>query len=167
VWKKFHKIGLKIVKMRGYGLSKLTFMKNITLLTNILLLYVAFAGCGKSEGLKPIKDLSSFNFSANDKAQSFPVNLAYIQDVLDVHTTLITGQNADTSSKPGSISIRVIGDTTGHFGGDSLLVTYTDTTGAIYYNTHDNGNFVQIDKFTNGQDTIRLTQGVFTAYYQN
>jgi len=159
-------------------------MKKIALLTNILVLYImALIACGKSETLKPIRDLSSFKFSANDSALSYPINLAYIQDAGTIHTTLITGTYPDTSSKQGSISIRVISDTTGHFKGDSILVTYTDQKGVIYYNTHDSSNFVQIDKFTktatgivsgsfycrvaNPKDTLLFSKGVFTAFYQN
>jgi hypothetical protein len=114
---------------------------------------------------------------------NFPVSVAYIQDVVNVHTTLITGQYADTSSKTGNISIRLVGDTTGRYQGDSLLVTYTTPTGAIYYNTKDTLNYVRIDKFaktpngivnggfncrvSNGKDSILLSDGTLLAYYQD
>ena len=114
---------------------------------------------------------------------SFPVNLAYIQDVYNVHTTLISGQYKDTSSKKGSISFRLIGDTTGRYRGDSLLVTYTNAAGNIYYNTSDSTNFVRVDKFEkkyngfvsgsfylkvfNSSGSIQFSQGSFTALYQD
>jgi hypothetical protein len=113
---------------------------------------------------------------------SFPVNQAFIQDVYNTHTILITGQYQDTSSKTGSISIRVFGDTTGIFHSDSLLVTYVSSSGQQYYNTRDSVNVVKIDKFekkyngnvtgsftinvASGAESIRLQQGTFTALYQ-
>lgn len=113
---------------------------------------------------------------------SFPRNEAFIQDVYNTHTTLITGRYADTSSQKGSISIRVYGDTTGRYRGDSLLVTYINSSGKTYYNTKDSDNVVTIDKYVkkyngtvsggftvrvaNGPESIRLSQGIFTALYQ-
>lgn len=116
---------------------------------------------------------------------SFPVNKVFIQDVLDVKTTLITGEYADTSSKEGNISIRFIGDTTGRYRaqGDSLLVTYTNSQGVAYYNAQDTLNYVQIDKFPKtangivsgsfyckvfaGKDSILFSNGIFKASYQD
>lgn len=114
---------------------------------------------------------------------SFPVNLVFIQDVSNAQTTLITGQYADSSSKLGNISIRVLGDTTGRYHGDSLFVSYTDVSGTMYTNTGDSANVVEIDKFpktvngivsgsftvqvANGRDSIRFTNGVFKAPYQD
>jgi len=138
--------------------------------------------CNKSDKLTPLLPSSSFSFSANGSQISFPVNQAFTEDVYDTHTTLITGQYQDTSSMKGSISIRVFGDTTGNFHGDSLLVTYVSSSGKQYYNTGDGGNVVTIDKYVkkyngavsgsftvtvaNGSESIRLDQGIFTALYQ-
>ncbi|MBS1662589.1 MAG: hypothetical protein JST68_16220, partial [Bacteroidetes bacterium] len=96
--------------------------------------------------------------------------------------TLISGQFQDTSSKKGSLCIRILGDTTGCFKGDNLLVTYTDGKGQIYYNTKDSNNFVQLDKFpktyngvvsgnfsfvVNGNaGTVKFTNGSIIAIYQ-
>jgi len=140
------------------------------------------SACNKSDKLTPLLPSSSFTFSAGDSLISFPVNQAFGQDVYNTHTTLITGQYEDTSSKKGSISIRVFGDTTGKFRGDSLLVTYISSTGTTYYNTKDSDNVVTIDKFVkkfngtvsgsftirvaNGPASIRLNQGIFSALYQ-
>ena len=114
---------------------------------------------------------------------SFPVNLVFIQDVLNVHTTLISGQYADTSFRQGNISIRVFGDTTGRYRWDSLTVTYTNAAGIAYYNTSDTTNFAQIDKFPktaggivsgsfncrvfSGKDSILFSHGTFKAPYQD
>ncbi|HEY4209153.1 MAG TPA: hypothetical protein VGM31_20150 [Puia sp.] len=157
-------------------------MKRNLLLISITCLGGVMFACNKSDKLKPILPPSSFAFSANDSSISFPVNLAFIQDVYNTHTTLITGQYQDTSSHKGSISIRVLGDTTGTFRGDSLLVTYVSSSGQQYHNTNDNSNFVTIDKFVkkyngsvsgnftvnvaSGSENIRLQQGTFTALYQ-
>jgi hypothetical protein len=158
----------------------LNFMKNNLLLISIICLGGILFACNKSDQLTPLLPSSSLVFSANDSMISFPVTQAYIQDVYDTHTTLITGQ--DTSSLTGSISIRVFGDTTGRFRGDSLLVTYVSSSGQQFYNTKDSSNVVTIDKFekkyngavsgsftvnvANGSESIRLQQGTFTALYQ-
>lgn len=108
--------------------------------------------------------------------------MAYTQEVGSTHTTLISGQYADTSSKKGSLSIRILSDTTGRFKGDSLLVTYTDGKGNVFYNTKDDNNFVQLDKFPktyNGvvsgnfsfvvsgtPGSVRFTNGSIVAIYQ-
>jgi hypothetical protein len=158
-------------------------MKNNLLLTGILLLCLYLLACSKGGGtLTPITR-ASLTFTANDSMINFPVSMAYIQDVVNVHTTLITGQYADTSSKKGSISIRLVGDTTGRYQADSLLVTYTNPAGLLYYNTKDTSNYVRIDKFAktpsgivnggfncrvyNGSDTIRLSDGTLLAHYQD
>jgi len=157
-------------------------MKNNLLLISIICLGGIVSACNKSDKLTPLLPSSSFTFSAGDSLISFPVNQAFGQDVYNTHTTLITGQYEDTSSKKGSISIRVFGDTTGKFRGDSLLVTYISSTGTTYYNTKDSDNVVTIDKFVkkfngtvsgsftirvaNGPASIRLNQGIFSALYQ-
>jgi hypothetical protein len=157
-------------------------MKNSLLLISIICLGGIMLACNKSDKLTPLLPSSSFSFSANGSQISFPVNQAFTEDVYDTHTTLITGQYQDTSSMKGSISIRVFGDTTGNFHGDSLLVTYVSSSGKQYYNTGDGGNVVTIDKYVkkyngavsgsftvtvaNGSESIRLDQGIFTALYQ-
>lgn len=160
-------------------------MKNRLSLTSLLLLfYVLFTlACSKSSSSNPIvAPTSSFTFSAGDSLISYPVNLVYIQDVTSTHTTLISGQYPDTSAKKGSLSFRLIGDTTGRYRADSLLVTYTDGKGNIYYNTNDNTNYVQVDKFpktyngvvngnfnvkvSNSSGSIQFSNGSFVAIYQ-
>ena len=158
-------------------------MKNHFQLLSILFLCTALLACSKGNGDAPAGPSSSFIFSANDSLISFPVNLAYTQDVYDVHTTLISGQYKDTSTRKGNISFRLIGDTTGRYHGDSLLVTYTNAAGNIYYNTGDSTNFVLVNKFekkyngivsgsfslkvSNAEDSIQFSQGSFTALYQD
>lgn len=124
-------------------------MKNRPLLRSLLFLCSAVYACGKSSNgpSAPVTPKSTISVSANDSLITYPVNLVYAQEVGSTHTTLISGQYPDTSVKKGSLSIRLIGDTTGRFKGDSLLVTYTDGKGKVYYNTSDNTNFVQVDKF--------------------
>jgi hypothetical protein len=87
------------------------------------------------------------SFSANDSTITYPVDLAYIQDVDSTHTTLISAQYPDTSAKQGSLGIRLLSDTTGRFTGGNVLVTYTDGNGNVYYNNGDSSNYVQIDKY--------------------
>jgi len=157
-------------------------MKNNLLLKSIICLGGIVSACNKSGTEIPLRPSSSFTFSAGDSLISFPVNQVFVQDVYNTHTTLITGQYADTSSQKGSISIRIFGDTTGRFHGDSLLVTYISSKGTSYYNTSDSDNVVTIDKYVkkyngtvsgsftikvaNGPESIRLSQGQFTALYQ-
>lgn len=140
------------------------------------------SACSKSDKLTPLLPPSSFTFSAGDSLISFSVNKASPEDVYNTHTTLITGQYDDTSSRKGSLSIRLFGDTTGRFRGDSLLVTYISYNGKQYYNTKDSDNIVTIDKYVkkyngivsgsfsikvaNGSESIRLDQGIFSALYQ-
>jgi hypothetical protein len=138
--------------------------------------------CNKDEKMVPLLPPSSFTFSAGDSLISFPVNQAFTEDVYDTHTTLISGQFEDTSARKGSISIRIFGDTTGKFHGDSLLVTYVTGSGTAYYSTKDDDNLVTVDKYVrkyngsvsgsfhvkvaNGAESILLQQGSFTALYQ-
>jgi hypothetical protein len=158
-------------------------MKYRYLLTPVLACCFALFACKKSEGTLTPVIRSSFSFSVRDTTISYPIVLAFIQDVSNTQTTLISGQYADTAATTGSISLRMIGDTTGRYHGDSLLVTYVDHAGKTYYNTKDSGNFVQIDKFpktsgslltgsfdcrlANGTDSIRLSSGTFSAAFQD
>jgi hypothetical protein len=177
--------GLKIANFWRLPWPKLTFMKKAPSLTLLISLCLSIIACKKSNGgTAPVSTYSTLSFSANDTSVSFPVDLVFIQDVLNTHTTLITGQYVDTSANPGNISIRVIGDTTGRYQGDSLLVTYTDKRGTVYYNdTKDSSNFASIDKFPKtadgmvsgsffckvikGTDTVRFSKGIFIASFQD
>lgn len=159
-------------------------MKNRPLLRSILILCVAVYACGKSSNgpSAPAAPKSSISVSANDSLIVYPVNLAYSQEVNNTRTTLISAQFQDTSSKKGSLSIRIIGDTTGRFRGDNLLVTYTDGKGKVYYNTKDSSNFVQLDKFDKNYNgvvsgnfsfmvsgpsgTVKFNNGSIIAIYQ-
>ena len=151
---------------------------------SFLYLVVFACACGKNNNgpSVPVTPKSSIAVSANDSLLTYPVNQVFIQDVTTTHTTLISAEYSDTSSKKGSLGIRLIGDTTGRFKGDSLLVTYTDGKGNIYNNTKDSTNFVQIDKFPKTYNgvvsgsfsfvvkgsggTVRLSNGTIIAIYQ-
>ena len=154
------------------------------LLKSILFLCLAVYACGKSSNgpSTPVAPKSSISVSAGDSLLTYPINMFYSQEVNTTQTTLISGQYADTSSKKGSLSIRLIGDTTGRFKGDSLFVTYTDGKGNVYYNTADNTNYVQVDKFpktyngvvsgsfsfavSSSAGSIRFSNGSIVAIYQ-
>ena len=151
---------------------------------SLLFLCLAVYACGKSSNgpSTPAAPKSSISVSAGDSLLTYPINMAYSQEVNTTQTTLISGQFADTSSKKGSLSIRLIGDTTGRFKGDSLFVTYTDGKGNVYYNTTDNTNYVQVDKFpktyngvvsgsfsfavSSSAGSIRFSNGSIIAIYQ-
>ena len=158
-------------------------MKNSLLLLSIISLSCIFTACSKSSGNgSGTQSLSSFYLTANDTLVIYTVNAASIEDVNDLHTTLITGQYPDTSSKQGSLGIRVIGDTTGRYSGDSLMVTYVNSRGDTYYNTKDSSNYVIIDQYekkyngivsgrfamtvSNGTSSVTFTNGSFKALYQ-
>jgi hypothetical protein len=131
-------------------------MKNI-LLISIIALGDVMPACNKGDKLTPLLPSSSFTFSAGDSLINFSINKASIEDVYNTHTTLITGQYEDTSSRKGS-------------------------SGKQYYNTKDSDNAVTIDKYVkkyngtvsgsftirvaNGPESIRLNQGIFSALYQ-
>ncbi len=131
-------------------------MKNRPLPISMLFLLSCLASCSKSSHgpTAPVAPTTSIFFNANDSAIIYPLNLAYIQDVDSVHTTLISGEYPDTSSKKGSIAIRLLGDTTGRFRGDSLLVTYTDGNGNVYYNNADTTNYVELDKYSKAYNGV-------------
>ena len=154
------------------------------LLRSILFLCFAIYACGKSSNgpSTPAVPKSGIAVTAGDSLLTYPINMVFTQEVNTTHTTLISGQYADTSSKKGSLSIRLLGDTTGRFKGDSLLVTYTDGKGNVYYNTADSTNYVQVDKFpktdngvvsgsfsfavSSSAGTIRFSNGSIIAIYQ-
>lgn len=158
-------------------------MKNSPLLLSLMILCGIVFACKKSSGGNPnVQPKSSISFLAGDSSISYPINLVYIQDVTTTHTTLISGQYQDTSSMKGSLSFRLLGDSTGRFHGDSLFVTYTDGKGSVYYNTGDSSNYLQVDKFPktyNGvvvgsfsvkvagsAGSIQFSRGSFVAIYQ-
>ncbi|MBS1668274.1 MAG: hypothetical protein JST58_12935 [Bacteroidetes bacterium] len=158
-------------------------MKNTFLILTVLISVSIFYSCSKNSGtMSPQSNFASLSFTANDSSIHFPISTASIQEVLTLQTTVIIGKFADTSSHQGSISIRVIGDTTGRYSRDSLLVTYTNSRGVVFNNVADSANYVQIDKYPKnangivsgsfniivmqGKDTIKLSKGVFTALYQ-
>ena len=124
-------------------------MKNRPLLISLSFGYCMLVACTRSSPASAIQvaPKSSITGSINDSLLHYPVNFVYIQDVDTTHTTLISGEYADTSGKKGSLAMRLRGDTTGRFTGNSLLVTYTDGLGSVYYNTTDTTNYVQIDKY--------------------
>ncbi len=131
-------------------------MKNRLLPISLLWLCYSLISCSKSSHGPPgpVAPKTSISFNANDSAIIYPVNLVYIQDVDSVHTTLISGEYPDTSSKKGSLGIRVIGDTTGRFQGSNLLVTYTDGNGNIYYNNADTSNYVELDTYSKAYNGV-------------
>ena len=159
-------------------------MKSRPLLTSILCLCISLAACSKSshKPAAPVAPTTSIFFTVNDSTVNYPENLAYIQDVDSVHTTLISGQFSDTASKQGSLAIRVLSDTTGRFNGSNLLVTYTDGVGNVYYNSADTTNYVELDKYpksyngvvsgsfsiivTGQTGTLTLAKGSIVALYQ-
>lgn len=157
-------------------------MKNWPLLV-FLILSCSLASCSKSSHSPASAALnSSISFSSNDSVIVYPLDLAYIQDVDSVHTTLISAQYPDTSVRKGSLGIRILSDTTGLFRSSRLLVTYTDGKGNVYYNNSDTTNYVEIDKYpktyngvvsgsfaitvTGTAGTIQLVKGSIIALYQ-
>ena len=157
-------------------------MKNILLLISTALLCVAVSSCKKNSTRGAVVPLTSFTFYSGDSLINYPIVQAAIQDVYTTHTTLITGEYTDTSAQKGNISIRLVGDTTGRYRGDSLFVTYTNALGKVYSKANDTTSFVLVDKFIkssngmvsgsfslkvfSGSDSLSITQGTFSALYQ-
>lgn len=158
-------------------------MKNGPLLCSLLILCYSLASCSKSSHSPASATASSsVSFSTSDSTIIYSQDLAYIQDVDSVHTTLIAARYPDTSVKKGSLGIRILGDTTGMFKSSSLLVTYTDGNGNVYYNNGDTTNYVEIDKYpktyngvvsgsfsvtvTGAAGTLQLGKGSIIALYQ-
>ncbi|HEY4337198.1 MAG TPA: hypothetical protein VGM89_14910 [Puia sp.] len=131
-------------------------MKSDPLLTSFILLSCLLAACKKSSHgpAVPATPASNITVKAGDSLLHYTINLVYIQDVDSLHTTLISAEYADTSSKKGSLAIRLPGDTTGRFTGTSLHITYTDGKGNLYYNTADTTNYVQLDKYPKGYNGV-------------
>jgi len=136
-----------------------------TLRRSLVLVSCLLAACGKSSHgpAAPATPATTISVTAGDSALHYTVNLVYIQDVNSTHTTLISGEYADTSSKKGSLAIRLPGDTTGRFTGASLHITYTDGKGNLYYNTADTTNYVQLDKYPKTYNGVVSGQFSFMA----
>jgi hypothetical protein len=140
-------------------------MKSIHRRLSFILLSCLLAACGKSSHGPGVSatPVSSISVSANDSLLHYTVNLVHIQDVDSTHTTLISGEYADSSSKKGSLAIRLPGDTTGRFTGGSLHITYTDGNGNLYYNTADTTNYVQLDKYPKSDNAVVSGSFSFSA----
>lgn len=148
-----------------------------------LLVSAAFLACSKNNDPAAGHFTTSVSFMAGTGAVNFPVGGVAQQNVGSTSTTLITGQYADTSVRKGNISIRVIGgDTTRQYRTPNVLVTFTDSTGAVWTNSSDTTNAVTFYQFnktagsevhgtfscivTNPQGTrLLLDNGNFTAPY--
>jgi hypothetical protein len=157
-------------------------MKNGPALKSLLFLCFSLAACSKSSHVPSSAPVSSISFEANDSTIAFPVGTVYIQNVDSTHTTLIEGQYPDSSTKQGSLAIRLIGDTAQRFRGDSLLATYVDGAGNSYTNTGDSADFVLINTYpksyngvvtgsfaltvTGAAGTIRFSNGSIVAIFQ-
>lgn len=118
-----------------------------------LVIIVCFAALACKKTSSSGKVIPSLNLTATSQTSGslaihFPTVVVAVQEVDTLHSTLISGQYADTSSLQGSLSIRVVGDTTGTFTGNSLLVTYVDGQGNIYNSTGDSTDNVIITKFS-------------------
>lgn len=147
-----------------------------------LFLFCLVLACSKSNDGNNNQFTASLSFQAGTGIVQYPRASVTTESINNVTTTLITGQYADTSSKQGSISIRVIGDSTLQYKTPNVLVTFTDSTGRTWTNTADTTNTVSIyrfDKTPNGQvhgsfsctvtnqqgNRLLLDKGNFTAPY--
>lgn len=139
--------------------------------------------CKKSSHSTAVVSSLSFvatNASGGPSASiHFPKVTVAVQEVDTLHTTLISGQYADTATVPGSISIHVIADTTGTFTANALLATYVDGQGNTFNSTGDSTNVVTITEFqktaggtvkgsfsltvSGTAGTIKITGGQFIA----
>jgi hypothetical protein len=116
----------------------------------LVLVCYAFA-CKKHSSSSTITPSLSFTATSQTSGSTvlhFPNVVVAVQEVDTLHSTLISGQYADTSSLTGSLSIRVIGDTTGTFTASSVLVTYVDGQGNIYNSSGDSTDKVTITNFS-------------------
>ncbi|TDX01944.1 hypothetical protein [Dinghuibacter silviterrae] len=117
-----------------------------------LLFVICFAlACKKNTSSSAITPSLSFTATSQTNGSTaihFPNVVVAVQEVDTLHSTLISGQYADTSSATGSISIRVIGDTTGTYKANAVLVTYVDGQGNIYNSSGDSTDEVTITKFS-------------------
>ena len=148
-------------------------------LSVLLFVLVLFGLACKKGGQSSTSVPSTLTFQTTDSSFHFPVTLAAVQEVDTLHTTLISGGYADTSSNQGNISIRVIGDTTLTYKATAVLVTYVDWAGNSYTSNGDSTDYVTITKFqktangtvtgsfavtvTGTMGTITLSNGQFIA----
>ncbi len=141
-----------------------------------------FAACHKADtGNRPL--IPSLTCRAGNNPISFQQVSVTGETIGNLHTTLITGKYADTSSLKGNISLRVLGDTAGLYKGQDILAAYMDNNGTTWNNTADNNNTVSVDQLnkipdgrvqgsftltmTNGRgNTLSLSNGYFTALYK-
>ena len=148
-------------------------------IASLLFVLVLFGVACKKSGNGNTTFPSSLTFQTTDSSFHFPITLAAVQEVDTLHTTLISGGYADTSSNQGNISIRVIGDTTSTYKATAVLVTYVDWAGNSYSSSGDSTDYVTITKFyktdngtvsgsfsvtvTGTLGTITLSNGQFMA----
>jgi hypothetical protein len=117
----------------------------------LIVVFFAALACKKTSNsgtVTPTLTLTATSQTSGSLAIHFPTVVVAVQEVDTLHSTLISGQYADTSSLQGSLSIRVVGDTTGTFSGNALLVTYVDGQGNVYNSTGDSTDNVTITKFS-------------------
>lgn len=125
--------------------------KNLVRVVPLLLVICCYTlACKKnhSGAITPSLSFEATSQTSGSLAIHFPTVVVAVQEVDTLHSTLISGQYADTSSLLGSLSIRVIGDTTGIYTGNSLLVTYVDGQGNTYENSGDSTDNVTITRFS-------------------
>lgn len=96
--------------------------------------------------ITPSLSITATSQTSGSTAIHFPKVVVAVQMVDTLHSTLISGQYADTTK--GSISIRVIGDTTGTFSGNAVLVTYVDGNGNSYNSSGASTDKVTITTFS-------------------
>ncbi|HTJ14620.1 MAG TPA: hypothetical protein VL547_21420 [Dinghuibacter sp.] len=123
-----------------------------------LLIAICLFGCKKnhSGSFTPALTITATSTTNGSQSIRFPTVVVAVQEVDTLHSTLISGQYSDTSTLQGSISIRVIGDTTGTYKGNKLLVTYVDGLGNTYNSQGDSTDQVTITRFSkqaNGEVT--------------
>jgi hypothetical protein len=124
-----------------------------------LLIVVCFAAFACKKNTNSGKITPTLTFTATSQTSGsiaihFPTVVVAVQEVDTLHSTLISGQYSDTSSLQGSLSIRVIGDTTGTFSGSSLLVTYVDGQGNMYNSSGDSTDHVTITTFSKASEGL-------------
>lgn len=134
---------------------KKSLVRGMPLLIAVLLLLPA---CKKnhSGSFTPSLNITATSTTNGSQTLRFPTVVVAVQEVDTLHSTLISGQYSDTSTLQGSISIRVIGDTTGTYTGSKLLVTYVDGLGNAYESQGDSTDQVIITRFSkqaNGEVT--------------
>jgi len=104
----------------------------VPLLILVVCCYASACKKSHSSTIQPSLSFTATSVDSGSHAIYFPTVVVAVQEVDTLHSTLISGQYSDTSTLQGSLSIRLIGDTTGTFKGNNLLVTYVDGQGNIY-----------------------------------